>query len=197
VVIRNRWRVLALAAALSLALAACGGGDGDDGVATLGGDGGSEASASPSVDPEDALAEFAECVRDNGIEDFEDPTVNEDGGIEIGFGGGGDPPSEAEQEEMQAAMEACGDLLPRGEGRGQISEEDQAAFEDALLGYARCMREQGIDMPDPEFSEGGGGGSFVRIGEGADPSDPDFQAADEECRPILEGVFPDDRPEQG
>jgi hypothetical protein len=28
---------------------------------------------------------------------------------------------------------------------------------DAFLAYARCMRENGIDMPDPQFDEGGGG----------------------------------------
>ena len=184
------WKLAALATVATLALAACGSADADDGVATLGtGDGGPTPSASPSVDPEDALAEFAECMRENGVEDFEDPVVDEDGRIQIGFGGGGEPPSEAEQQEMQDAMQECQELLPRGEGPGEISEEDQAAMQDALLDYARCMRDHGIDMPDPEFS-GDGGGSFVRIGEGVDPNDPDFRAADEACRPIIEEVAP-------
>jgi hypothetical protein len=186
------WKAAALVGALSLTLAACGGGDDEDGVATLGGGGDSaaEASASPSVDPEDALAEFAECMRDNGVEDFPDPTVDEDGRIEIGFVGGadGDPSSGGDREEMADAMEACQDLLPRGEGPGQVSEEDRTAFQDALVEYAECMREHGIDMPDPEFS--GDGGFLQEIGEGIDPEDPDFQAADEACRPALEEALP-------
>jgi hypothetical protein len=183
-------KVIALVGALSLALVACGGGNGDDGVATLGdaGDVAAGASASPSVDPEDALAEFAECMRDNGIEDFPDPTIDENGGITIGIGGGdGGPPSEEGREELADAMETCRELLPQGDGPGQISEEDQAAFQDAMLEYAQCMRDHGIDMPDPDFS---GGGAFQIGGEGVDPEDPDFQAADEECRPILEDILP-------
>jgi hypothetical protein len=184
------WKSVALAGVLSLTLAACGGGGSGDGVATLG-DGdeaAATASASPSVDPEDALAEFAECMRDNGIEDFPDPTIDENGGIQIGIGGEGGPPSEEDRQALTDAMEACQDLLPRGEGPGQISEEDRAAFQDALLEYAQCMRDHGIDMPDPEFT--GDGGAMQQIGEGIDPEDPDFQAADEACRPVLEEALP-------
>jgi hypothetical protein len=185
------WKTLALVAALSLALVACGSDQGD-GVATLqGGDGASSsASASPSVDPEDALADFAQCMRDNGIEDFPDPTIDENGGITIGVGGGGDagPPSEEDRQKIADAMDACQELLPRGDGPGQISPEDQAAFQDAMVEYAQCMRDHGIDIPDPDFS--GGGGFIQQIGDGIDPEDPDFQAADEACRPILDDILP-------
>jgi hypothetical protein len=86
------------------------------------------------------------------------------------------------------AMEACRDLLPEGTGQREgMSAEDQAAFQDAMLEYAQCMRDEGIDMPDPDFSEGGG---FIGMAEGIDPSDPDFQAADEVCRPLMEEVLP-------
>jgi hypothetical protein len=187
---RRLWKTLALASALSLGLAACSAGARDDGVATLGDAEGSgaKASASPSVDPEDALAEFAECMRDNGIEDFPDPQIDENGGITISGPAGGDegPPSDQDIEDLEAAMEACQDLLPQGLGPGEISQEDQAAFQDAMLEYAQCMRDQGIDFPDPDFSEGGG---FIGGAEGFDPEDPDFQAADEVCRPILDDVF--------
>lgn len=181
------WKALALAVAVLLALAACASA-GDGGVATLGGGDGtaSGSSASPSVDPEDALAEFAECMRENGIEDFPDPTIDEDGGISIDVGGEGRP-SEEDRERIDAAMEACQDLLPQSEGP-RISEEDQAAFQDALIEYAECMREHGIeDFPDPEFTEGG---AFQEIGEGIDPNSEEFQAADEACRPALEDVLP-------
>ncbi len=187
---RKVWKTLALVAALSLALVACGSEQGD-GVATLQGgeDPSSSPSASPSVDPEDALADFAQCMRDNGIEDFPDPTIGEDGGITIGVGGGGGgPPSDADREQIADAMDACQELLPRGEGPGQISPEDQAAFQDAMVEYAQCMRDHGIDMPDPDFS--GNGGFIQQGGDGIDPQDSDFQVADEACRPILDDVLP-------
>lgn len=177
-------------AAMALVLGACSGGGGEDGVATLGGgqDDTSGATGS-SVDAEDALAEFAECMRENGIEDFPDPQVDENGAIVIGGpgGGGSGPPDDADLEEIQQAMQACQDLLPQGLGPGEISEEDQAALQDAFLEYAQCMRDNGIDMPDPDFSEGG---AFAIGGEGFDLDDPEFQAADEVCRPILEEVIP-------
>lgn len=187
-------KTIALVAALSLALVACGGGDdGDDGVATLGdGEAAAGASASPSVDPEDALAEFAECMRENGVEDFPDPQIDENGGITIGIGDG-EPgegrPSDVDRETLEVAMQECQPLLPQGGGPGEISEEDRAAFQDAMIEYAQCMRDNGIEeYPDPEFS---GGGAFQEIGEGVDPNSDEFRAADETCRPILEETIPD------
>lgn len=185
------WKAFAVAALFSITLAACSGADADDDVATLGGGDAAEPTASPSVDPEDALAEFAECMRENGIEDFPDPQVNDDGGIVFGgpAGGGGEGRPDAEdRERLEAAMGACQDLLPQGEGRGSISPEEQAEFQDALVNYAQCMRDHGIDMPDPEFADGGG--VTQQVGDGVDPNDPEFQAADEECAHFLQGVGP-------
>jgi hypothetical protein len=182
-------KVVALVATLTLALAACGG-DGDGGVATLEGGAGPEVSASPSMSDEEALQAFAGCMRENGVEDFEDPQLDDEGRIVFGAGpGAGDPPSQEDRDVMLEAMDACRDLLPQGTGEGQpaMSAEDQAAFQDAMLQYAKCMRDEGVDMPDPDFSQGGG---FIDIAEGIDPGDPDFQAADEVCRPILEEVLP-------
>jgi hypothetical protein len=176
--------------AMALMLGACSGGDGGDGVATLGeGQEETTGASGSSVDAEDALAEFAECMRENGIEDFADPQVDENGAIVIGGpgGGGSGPPDDVDLEEIQQAMQTCQGLLPQGLGPGEISEEDQAALQDAFLEYAQCMRDNGIDMPDPDFSEGG---AFAIGGEGFDPDDPEFQAADEVCRPLLEEVIP-------
>lgn len=62
--------------------------------------------------------------------------------------------------------------------------------EEAMLAFTQCMRDEGIDLPDPTFSEDGEGGSRfeVRPGGDFDPNDPDFQAAQEKCRPLLEGI---------
>lgn len=51
---------------------------------------------------------------------------------------------------------------------------------DEMLAFARCMRDRGIDMADPEP----GGGVRMAIGErDLDTRDPDFQAAEKACRP--------------
>lgn len=82
------------------------------------------------------------------------------------------------------------------DGGGGSSEErravDDPEFQDAMLEYAQCMRDHGVDMEDPEFD--GDGGVMMRSqrprGEGS-ASDEEFEAADEECRHIMEDVAPD------
>jgi hypothetical protein len=73
-----------------------------------------------------------------------------------------------------------------------LSPEEQ---EEAMLDWAACMREQGIDMPDPQFSEDGGmsvtiGGSATEdddaepddsAAQGTPPDRETFEAAAEEC----------------
>ncbi len=178
-------KVVVLGAVLALTLSACAGAEGD-GVAALDEGAAAAASASPSVSNEEALQAFAECLRENGVPDYEDPQVDDEGRIMFGGGPGGEggPTSEEDRAVLRAAMEACGDLLPEGVSVGPgESVEDQAAFQDAVLEYARCMREQGIDVPDPDFSD------LMGFMSSLDESDPDFQAADEICRPALREVL--------
>jgi hypothetical protein len=187
-------------AVVSVLITACASGLDEDGVATLGdGDAADGAAPSPSVDPEEALQAFAECMRENGIEGFQDPELDEDGRITFGRSAGdGDvdqAPGPGDLDEFEDAMQACRDLLPEGLGPGNISPEEEAAFQDALLKYAQCMREHGIDMPDPDFSEGGG--VIATGGDGVDPNDPEFQDADDACRHLIEDVGPEAAQEGG
>jgi hypothetical protein len=48
--------------------------------------------------------------------------------------------------------------------------------------YAQCMRQHGIDMPDPQFS---GNGAIQRLGGNVDPTSAEFQAADKACNHYL------------
>ncbi|TDC12508.1 hypothetical protein E1265_29760 [Streptomyces sp. 8K308] len=136
--------------ALMLALTGCGGGDGGEGSES----GGSE-------DPEEAMLEFAQCMRDNGV-GMSDPGAGE--GMFLA-------PSDAGDDEMNAAMEACQDLMPGG-GPPEVTDE----MLDAAVEHAECMRENGIDgFPDPDPN---GGGS--RLDEEIS-DDPDWDAAEAAC----------------
>ncbi len=168
----------ALAAAIMLwSLTACGGDDQTTGIATLGGDSTAttdeQAGPAEEQDLEEQALEFAECMRDNGV-DMPDPQV-EGGRMLFGGGAGG----EVDPEIQEQAMEACEDKRP--DGGGNFSPEDQAEMQDRMLAMAECMRENGYDMPDPDFS-GGGGGFVIGPESGLDLDDPDFQAAMEACR---------------
>ena len=58
----------------------------------------------------------------------------------------------------------------------------------ALLDYSRCMRENGIDMPDPKFE---GNRVTQRAGGPGNPIDPDkMKAAEKACAKFRDAVKP-------
>jgi len=185
----RRLAVLAIAA-VALVAAGCGGSGSSDTIASLESDAGgttTSAATGTTVDQEQAMLDFAQCMRDQGI-DMADPTVDENGNFQMmrpsggGVNGEFDP---ADREAMQAAREACSQYL---EGIAQqFQQVDMTEMQDLMLQYAACMRENGVDMPDPDFSssdQGPGGRLGFDTGD-FDPSDPTFQAANEACQSIF------------
>ena len=185
-----RWPLAVLAIAI---LAACSGAASNpSGVASLGTaspDPATSAEPQSSMDPEEAALAFAECMREHGV-DMPDPQVGSNGEFRVTVESG---PGSLDMEEMQAAQEACQDLMPgpMGEPRELTAEE-----KDAMLGFAQCMRDNGIDMPDPVFEGGGmvriGGGPGTEGGQGPafDPRSEEFQAASEACRAEFGELMP-------
>ena len=139
---------------------------------------------------EEHLLRFADCMRDNGV-DFPDPVVEADGTVRFGFrpgaGGAGAAQDLARDPDLPAAREACADLLEGlsfGPGSGNF---DTTELQDTLLEFAQCMRDNGVDMGDPDLSDFGPGGNRDD-GEGGGPfggidfEDPDVAAALEVCQ---------------
>lgn len=157
--------------ALALVTAACGGGTQDGGVASIDGksnDKGKNGQQAKDVDREKAALAFARCLRANGVQ-MPDPDAN---GMFL-ITPDQPPP---DQDAMAEAEASCKDEREALQGSMGEPPED---FEDKALKMARCMREHGIDMPDPQA--GKGGGTAIDI----DPSqldDPAFQRAQEACR---------------
>lgn len=157
-------------------------------------EGAGEEAAEPEtadLSDEERLLAFAECMRENGV-DFPDPVVEADGTVTFGLrpgGGGGGLQRLGEigrDPDLPAARDACGGLLEGlafGPGQGGF---DLIELQDALLEFARCMRDNGVDMGDPDLSrfapggndDGQPGGPFGEI----DLDDPDFAAAFEVCQ---------------
>ncbi|WP_116952604.1 hypothetical protein [Jiangella endophytica] len=152
-----------IALLLTAALTACGSDDGDDG-----GDVSAAGTSGGETDPEQAELDFYECMRENGV-DLPDPDPGQPG-IQLQLPQG-DP-------DAQAAMEECRSLLPNG---GDLQEVDGDALE-SLRAFTECMRENGIDMPDPA-ADGG-----LSMPEGVDPQSAEFQAAMTTCQPELDGA---------
>jgi hypothetical protein len=189
---RRRW-LTALLVANVMVVAGCGGSGDAEGLASLQGSSDDSTATTEAngttVDSEQAMLDFAQCMRDHGV-DYQDPTVDENGNMVMqrpsggGEGGGFDP---ADRDAMEAAREACSQYL---EGiTQQFDRPDMTERQDLMLEYAACMRENGVDMPDPDFTtEGDGQGPGARLGFNMgdyDPSDPAFQAANEACQEIF------------
>jgi hypothetical protein len=82
------------------------------------------------------------------------------------------------------ALSACGGEDPAAAGRA----EGEAQMRDAALKFARCMREQGLDFPDPKTDEDGGiqiGGP--RVGD-RDPAK--MERAQKACQKHLDKIRP-------
>jgi hypothetical protein len=65
------------------------------------------------------------------------------------------------------------------------------SFQDALLEFSKCMRQHGVDLPDPTFDDTGAGGVAMVGGDPSKMPSPDsavYKAAQTACQPILDAV---------
>ncbi|WP_370947077.1 hypothetical protein AB5J62_05850 [Amycolatopsis sp. cg5] len=90
----------------------------------------------------DQMLARAKCMRENGV-NIPDPT----------FEGGMAPremiPEGVSEEAYKKATDACVKFMPDGG-----SKEDQAKALDKARAMAKCLREHGIDTPDPDETHG-------------------------------------------
>jgi hypothetical protein len=172
-------RRTAVALGLALALAACGGSPDGDRVASLTG-GRATTTTGPGTkaaakDAQQQALDFARCMREHGV-DMPDPEVDDQGRVKVRVGAGPGKGGRPDPSKLEAAQKACGGLLGGGgDGPGQIDPAER----DAMVAFARCMREHGIDMPDPT----GDGLLLRRDGDdGPDPESEEFQKAENACQ---------------
>ncbi|WP_433324129.1 hypothetical protein [Spirillospora sp. CA-294931] len=142
-------------------LSACGGEETGPKVATLN-SGAPSTAAAVSKAPAEQGKEFAECLRQQGLK-VEDPDAKT-GRVKLGGAG-------ADKDTMRKAMQACRSKMPQG-ARDQ-GPPDAAKLE-MMRKLAQCMRDEGVDMPDP----GPKGFDFGKI----DRTAPGFADASRKCQ---------------
>jgi hypothetical protein len=164
---RQTLGALALVPALAFGLQACGGGGaGAGGTAKAASDG-------------DKLREFAQCMRENGV-DMPDP---KDGRVEIRAsakpGAGGAPDDGGA---IEAAQKKCAHLMPNGGKPRKPKPEDLAK----MRAFSQCMRDHGVsEFPDPKPD----GRMLLKAGPGTgiDPESTEFKAAQKACGKLQPG----------
>jgi hypothetical protein len=181
----SRTTILSLLLLISLAAGACSGGAANSAVASLDTDAEdteTQSTEAESIPGEEAVLAFTACLRDEGL-DVDDPAVDGEGNLVA-------PTPHAlaartmDIAAVHSAFDVCQGFLDNV--TFGLSTEDLTGREDELLAFAVCMRENGYDMPDPDFSGDGhsGAGPF---GDAIDTDDPDFQRAVESCDGIVGG----------
>ncbi|MCU1429801.1 MAG: hypothetical protein JWL83_3801 [Actinomycetia bacterium] len=194
----SRPRFVGVVLLLSVLAGACSsGGGGDSHIATLSGSNGtttvpSRASGNRTAAKQamqDAMLAFARCMRQHGVH-MADPTFTSDG-KGAGLALNGSPGSEAT---MNAAQRACQPIMDKAEqNMPKPSAAEQAQERDRMLAFTKCMREHGVNMPDPTFDANGGAkiqvhrsapsgsGPSSNSSGGGPPKDPKFQTASKAC----------------
>jgi hypothetical protein len=129
--------------------------------------------ATAAGDLQDQMLAYAQCIRDNGYDEYPDPGPQ--GQIRFRV----DPESTPR---FRAAAEACRDQLP--EAFNVFSRPNNSAESmESLVKLAECMRENGIDdFPDPTAD-----GVFNLADKSADPGSVQMRTAMQTCQEAIEG----------
>ena len=109
---------------------------------------------------EEITTEFTSCMRDQGFS-VADPELNADGTIniekirtEIRSNVVASVGNNNNTERIQGAFRDCLPILQNATFAQPREEEDIIVLQDRLLEMAQCLRDDGIDVPDPDFSGG-------------------------------------------
>jgi len=144
-------------------------------------------STSEQTDEEIATS-FAECLRAEGI-NVPDPELNADGTVNMAAlrqNLASNPNFDFQNSRFRETMEKCVPLLQNASFAGQPSREDEIELQDNLLEFAECLRGIGVDVGDPDFSEGRRGAFQSMIGDLE--MDPDsLQVAMSQCSETIFG----------
>lgn len=147
--------------------------------------------AGPTMDAtktdEELTSEFAACLRNEGF-NVSDPEVNADGSVDLrAFFTklSQDPSFNWQDPKTREALGKCRGLLADASFAQPRSTEDEIELQDQVLSFAACLREQGVPVADPDFSDGSRSGlRSMFAGQDIDRDDPQVAEAITECREI-------------
>jgi hypothetical protein len=116
--------------------------------------------------------QYAQCMRDNGYPQVPDPTFDDEGLPQWGQISG-----IVKSPEFDATRRTCAEPLTAALRAAGVPNPKEIK-PDELLGFARCMREHGIEVPDPTAEEP------LALPKGAFDS-PAWEPAKQACAELL------------
>jgi hypothetical protein len=133
---------------------------------------------------QDKAVRFADCMRKSGVAEFPDPDASGELTID-GIANG--TSLDTSTATFENALGACKDLQPGGfMGQKRSAQEQRNG-----LGFAQCMRDNGVkEFPDPD-PDGPLIDTSRMPGSPGALSIPGFQAAQEKCSDLFAGALPD------
>ena len=108
----------------------------------------------PELTDEEVTTKFTACLRNHGFEII-DPVLRPDGSVDrqtLRQGIMQDPKFQSGG--GRKTLGECLPILQEATFSQRPSGEDEIEIEDNLLKFAQCLRDNGIDAPDPDFSSG-------------------------------------------
>jgi pyruvate/2-oxoglutarate dehydrogenase complex dihydrolipoamide acyltransferase (E2) component len=142
--------------------------------------GGSSSKATATQEQEEKFVKFAKCLREHGI-NATTPSGSGKGELRV---------TGINPQTMEAAQKACKAYQPSGE-KQNLTPQQKVEREEAVMKFAKCMREHGIDV---HASTSGGAiriQSHIGAGErGPNPESPAFQTAQKACSGLLPNKGP-------
>lgn len=153
-------------------------------LAACGGSSSASGKSAPATAADNALS-FSKCMREHGVKNFPNPEIS-GGRVSLRVKGGGPGGIQVSPQAMAAAQNACKHFQPAEQTN--ISPQEKVARQEAVLKFAKCMRERGIDV----HASTAGGGVQIQIhpgaaGAGPNPESPAFQDAQKACQGLLPG----------
>ena len=149
------------------------------GLSACGGDDGGSGGGTTAAGLRDAALDYARCMREHGV-DMPDPRTDENGVVLTD----GHEAAGTGSARFGDADDACRKHLDDVEPPA-LSEDEREDFERQALAHARCMRDHGVDFPDPSFGEDGGAVVDIGPDSGLDPRSPAFKRAQDACRDLM------------
>ena len=99
-----------------------------------------------------------------------------------------DPPTNLDlvalQDEVQAALPVCGPIIAGASFLPNSGEGMTTETQDQFLAFAQCLRDEGVDVSDPDLSNGAAG----LLDWEFDPEDPANAAAIEAWQSLFAGA---------